>query len=65
MATGCGGCCSQRQELSSEELAAGERKSIKADRVILVPGPAREVHVVRDVYRMLIAQKLTVYCHSS
>src|ERR1035438_546330 len=36
-------------------LADGERKSIATDRVILVPGPAHEVQVVRDIYRMLIA----------
>jgi DNA invertase Pin-like site-specific DNA recombinase len=42
-------------------LAAGERKSITTDRVILVPGPAQEVQVVKDIYRMLVTEKLPVY----
>jgi DNA invertase Pin-like site-specific DNA recombinase len=42
-------------------LAFGERKSIATDRVILVPGPAREVQVVRDIYRMLISERLPIY----
>ncbi|MGA8144233.1 MAG: recombinase family protein, partial [Candidatus Acidiferrales bacterium] len=42
-------------------LASGERKSIATDRVILVPGPEREVQCVRDIFRMLIAEKRTVY----
>src|SRR5947199_8452167 len=44
-----------------QPLADGERKSVAADRVILVPGVAHEVQVVRDIYRMLIAEGLTVY----
>jgi len=44
-----------------QPLSAGERKSISTDRVILVPGPTHEVQVVRDIYRMLIADGLTVY----
>lgn len=39
-----------------QELAPGERKSIATDRVILVPGPSDEVKIVRDIYRMLIAE---------
>src|SRR5580658_6618844 len=35
-----------------QELACGERKSIATDRVILVPGPAHEIRIVRDIYRM-------------
>jgi DNA invertase Pin-like site-specific DNA recombinase len=42
-------------------LADGERKSIATDRVILVPGPAHEVQVVREIYRMLVSDKRTVY----
>jgi len=45
---------------SKQELAAGERKSITTDRVILVPGPAKEVQVVKDIYRMLISERLSV-----
>lgn len=40
-----------------QELALGDRKSIAADRVILVPGPAHEVQTVREIYRMLISEK--------
>ncbi len=43
------------------ELAAGERKSIATDRVILVPGPAQEVQVVKEIYRTLIDSRLSVY----
>lgn len=34
------------------ELGRGEHKSIATDRVILVPGPAEEVAVVQEVYRL-------------
>jgi DNA invertase Pin-like site-specific DNA recombinase len=44
-----------------QQLAFGERKSIATDRVILVPGPAGEVQVVRDIYRMLIFEGLPIY----
>jgi DNA invertase Pin-like site-specific DNA recombinase len=46
---------------AKQELATGERKSIATDRVILVPGPAQEVQVVRDIYRMLISESFAVY----
>ncbi len=36
------------------ELARGEHKSIQTDRVILVPGPAREIRVVNQMFRWLI-----------
>ena len=42
-------------------LASGERKGIATDRVILVPGPAHEVQCVKDIYRMLVSEKRTVY----
>ncbi len=35
-------------------LAPGEQKSIQTDRVLLVPGPAEEVEVVRRIYRLFI-----------
>src|SRR5579871_5184891 len=44
-----------------QQLAAGERKSIATDRVILVPGPAPEVQVIKEIYRMFLSGKLTVY----
>jgi DNA invertase Pin-like site-specific DNA recombinase len=34
------------------ELARGERKSLQTDRVILVPGPHREVETVQRMYRL-------------
>src|SRR5690349_20292119 len=33
------------------ELARGEHKSIQTDRVVLVPGPAEEIEIVRWIYR--------------
>ncbi|MGB8789446.1 MAG: recombinase family protein [Candidatus Acidiferrales bacterium] len=42
-------------------LALRERKSIATDRVILVPGPSHEVHVAREIFRMLISERRTVY----
>lgn len=47
--------------LPKQTLAHGERKSIATDRVILIPGPAHEVNLVRDIYRMLISEGITVY----
>ncbi len=38
------------------ELDRGEQKSIATDRVILVPGPAEEVAVVQEVYRLFTAE---------
>lgn len=34
------------------ELRAGEQKSLQTDRVVLVPGPAKEVETVRRIYRL-------------
>lgn len=36
------------------ELAPGEQKSIATDRVVLVPGPAEEVEIVREIYRLFV-----------
>lgn len=33
------------------ELSRGEHKSLQTDRVILTPGPDREIRIVRDIYR--------------
>lgn len=44
-----------------QHLTFGERKSLVSDRVVLVPGPDREVQVVRDIYRMLISEGLSIY----
>jgi len=46
---------------AKQRLASGERKSIATDRVILVPGIDHEVQVVRDIYRMLISEGMTIY----
>lgn len=35
-------------------LAIGEHKSLQTDRVILVPGPAEEVRMVRRMYRLFV-----------
>ncbi|MGA8733640.1 MAG: recombinase family protein [Terriglobales bacterium] len=42
-------------------LRSGERKSIATDRVILVPSTAHDVQVVRDIYRMLISEDMSIY----
>src|ERR1019366_5546611 len=44
-----------------QPLAYGERKSLATDRVILIPGSAHEVQVVRDIYRMLISDGMSIY----
>ena len=36
------------------ELSRGEHKSLQTDRVILMPGPDPEVHVVNQIYRWFI-----------
>ena len=36
------------------ELGFGEHKSIATDRVILVPGPASEIAVVQEIYRLFV-----------
>lgn len=40
-------------------LAFGEQKSIQTDRVILVPGPAEEVSIVREIYVLFTIEKKT------
>ena len=46
---------------AKQELSLGQRKSIATDRVILVPGPSSEVEVVREIYQMLIEQRLSIH----
>jgi DNA invertase Pin-like site-specific DNA recombinase len=41
-------------------LAAGERKSITTDRVILVPGPAKEIALVREIFRMFTVERMSL-----
>jgi DNA invertase Pin-like site-specific DNA recombinase len=38
-------------------LSPGQRKSIKSDRVVLVPGPPDEIRTVRRVYDLFIREK--------
>lgn len=40
-------------------LRRGQRKSIFTDRVILIPGPAEEIDVVRDIYRLYTEELLS------
>ncbi len=63
---GCPGYGLRRMLVSAKgelklQLAQGERKSIATDRVILVPGPIGEVECVRDIYRMFVNERRTVY----
>jgi DNA invertase Pin-like site-specific DNA recombinase len=39
-----------------QELGTGERKSLATDRVTLILGPAPEVEVVKEIYRMLVSE---------
>ena len=38
------------------ELSRGEHKAIQTDRVILVPGPADELEIVRGIYRQFVEE---------
>lgn len=40
------------------QLGRGEHKSIATDRVVLVPGPADEVAIVREVYRQFVDEAM-------
>lgn len=44
---------------SKAELARGEHKSLQTDRVVLVPGPQEEVHVVQSMYRWFVNDGLS------
>lgn len=46
--------------IPKHELGTGDRKSLATERVILVLGPAPEVKVVKDIYRMLVCEKLSM-----
>ena len=52
----------RRMMISSDQkrnriLEPGEYKGLITDRVILAPGPAREVKIVREIYRMFIQKR--------
>ena len=38
------------------ELAAGQRKSLQTERVVLVPGPASELELVRRIFRSFVTE---------
>lgn len=40
-------------------LGRGERKSLQTDRVILIPGPEKEIAVVRNIYEQFVNQGMT------
>jgi Recombinase len=40
------------------QLLPGERKNVTNERVTLVPGPANEIHWVREIYRMFIQEHM-------
>jgi DNA invertase Pin-like site-specific DNA recombinase len=44
---------------AKELLKIGDRKSIATDRVVLVPGTAQEVACVREIYQMVIEQRMS------
>ena len=41
------------------ELSRGEHKSLQTDRVVLVPGPGKEVEVIKSIYTWFIEKELT------
>jgi Recombinase len=61
LATDCDVCLVSSDRKPKQPLAFGERKSLVSDRVILVPGPDRDVQVVRTIYQMLIGEELSIY----
>lgn len=40
------------------EIAFGQRKSIQSDRMVLAPGPAKEVELVRQIYQWFTKERL-------
>lgn len=42
-------------------LTKGEQKNIRADRVILVPGPKDEVEIVHEIYRLAVKENMSSY----
>jgi Recombinase len=42
-------------------LTKGEQKNIRADRVILVPGPKEEVEIVHEIYRLAVKENMSSY----
>jgi len=46
-----------------QQLEHGERKSLITDRVILVPGPKKEVEVVRQIFEMGLRKSYSAIAH--
>jgi DNA invertase Pin-like site-specific DNA recombinase len=46
--------------VAKQQLNRGEHKGLASDRVVLVPGPANEIEVVHQIYKMLISDGLSV-----
>ncbi|WP_294642448.1 recombinase family protein [uncultured Aureimonas sp.] len=44
---------------SKGELRSGQQKSIATDRVVLVPGPADEVAVVKELYALFVSNRMS------
>ena len=43
----------------SRILEEGERKNVRSERLILVPGPAKEVQCVREIFRKVLQARMT------
>ena len=50
-------CLIDQASVVKGQLARGEHKSIQTDRVILVPGPAEEIEIVRLIYRAFVEEQ--------
>jgi len=48
-------------KVPKQPLASGERKSIATDRVVLIPGPEIEVRWIKEIFRMFLVERRTVY----
>ena len=42
-------------------LNIGEKKAISTDKVVVVPGPAEELAVIRRIFRLYVREKLSIY----
>lgn len=45
--------------LAKWQLGPGDRKGLRSDRVVIIPGPSHEVAVVREIYRLFVEEDLT------
>ncbi|UGX94088.1 recombinase family protein [Bradyrhizobium barranii subsp. barranii] len=42
--------------IAKAELARGEQKSIQTDRIVLIPGPEKEIETIRFIYEFFVTQ---------